>query len=987
MLAVATESVVKLFAFLAVGLYVTFAMFGGPGDLLAAVAARPEIAGIFEAAPDGGRWLVLTMLSFLAALLLPRQFHVTVTENNSEAELKRAVWLFPLYLLLINLFVVPIAAAGMIAFGAKADGDTFVLALPMAVDAELVTIVAFAGALSAATAMVIVETVALAIMISNDLVIPLVLARRSALAAGHAMPIRASAESGDMGRLILGVRRGAILCVLMFAYAYYRAAGDSAALAEIGLLSFAAIAQFAPAFLGGMLWRRATARGAIAGMVAGFSVWLYTLLLPNFAASGILPAGFLESGPFGIWLLRPQGLFSLSFDPFIHGVFWSLAANIGAFVFFSLTRAPEPLERLQASIFVPADLGPAPVRRFGRTAVTVDDLRATVARYLGAERAERAFERYAAERGAALVGQAAADPALLRFSEQLLASAVGAASSRLVLSLLVKRRDPATKSAHKLLDDATAAIQHNRDLLQTALDQVDEGIAVLDPEFRLSCWNRRFRTILELPADFGLVGTPLAAILGHVAERGGLGPGRPDVAVADRMRRLLAFAGPLEERGIAEGRIIEMRASPMPDSGLVLTLTDTTERALAADALARANESLERRVGERTAELMRVNDELARAKATAEEANLGKTRFLAAAGHDILQPLNAARLYVSSLVERSQGSEVRPLVENVEASLESVEEIIGAVLDISRLDAGGLKPELSSFRIDELLQTLKLEFDPVARDKGLDLTVVASSLVVRSDRRLLRRLLQNLVSNAIKYTADGRVLVGCRRRGGRDAPGSVSIEVVDTGIGIPASKRTVIFDEFRRLDDGAKAARGLGLGLSIVERIARALGHDIAVHSRPGHGSRFTVTVPASVEVPPARPAAGVPHSGMVVVCIDNEPRILDGMAALVSGWGCRVVTAGGRAEAEAALARDRAGPDVILADYHLDDGDGIEAAEALRARFGADIPAVLITADRSPAVRAAAAAHGITVLTKPIKPAALRALLAQWRAQRAAAE
>jgi Na+/proline symporter/CheY-like chemotaxis protein len=971
MLAVATESVVKLIAFLVVGTYVTFTMFGGAGALIEAVQAHPEIRAVFEEAPNGGTWLVLSMLSFVAALMLPRQFHVTVTENNSDAELKRAVWLFPLYLLIINVFVVPIAAAGMIRFGGATDADTFVLALPMLAGADAVTLAAFAGALSAATAMVIVETVALAIMISNDIVIPLIVSRRGG-------------DVADMRRTLLTVRRATIVGLVLLAYAYYRAAGDSAALAQIGLLSFAAIAQFAPAFFGGLIWRRATARGAIAGMVTGFAVWCYTLLLPNFVANGLIPASILENGPFGLWLLRPQALFTLAFDPFIHGVFWSIAANIGAFVFFSLTRAPEPLERLQASIFVPSDLGPAPTLRFGRTALTVGDLQATVARYLGEERAERAFARHASDRGVALAAHLPADPALLRFSEQLLASAIGAASSRLVLSLLVKRRDPATKSAHRLLDDATAAIQHNRDLLQTALDQVDEGIAVFDPELRLSCWNRRFRALLTLPADFGLVGTPLRTILTHVAEDGGLGPGDPDRLVAERISRLLAADGEIQER--IDGRVVEARSSPMPDGGLVLTVADMTGRVRAAEAL-------EQRVRERTDELLRLNKELARAKAAAEDANLGKTRFLAAAGHDILQPLNAARLYVTTLVDRTGEGPLRPMVENVGASLESVEEIIGAVLDISRLDGGAMKPEPSVFSVDELLQGLAVEFAPIARERGLALTVLRCSLAVRTDRRLLRRLLQNLISNAVKYTPAGRVLVGCRRRGG-----TVSIEVLDTGIGIPLSNQRAIFTEFLRLEPGMKAAKGLGLGLSIVERIARVLDLPVAVTSRPGAGSRFAVSLPVSREAPVARDVAprgaltAVPLTPLVVLCIDNEPSILDGMAALLSGWGCRVVTAGSLAAAWEALGGaapdgDPLVPDVTIVDYHLDEGDGLGAVAALRRRLGDGLPAILVTADRTPAMRAAAAEAGVTVLNKPLKPAMLRALLARLGADRAAAE
>jgi Na+/proline symporter/signal transduction histidine kinase len=966
MLAVATESVVKLIAFLVVGTYVTFAMFGGAGALIEAVRSHPEVEAIFEEAPNGGTWLVLSMLSFVAALMLPRQFHVTVTENNSDAELKRAVWLFPLYLLVINIFVVPIAAAGMIRFGGTADADTFVLALPMFAGADAVTLAAFAGALSAATAMVIVETVALSIMISNDIVIPLLVSRRGG-------------DVADMRRTLLTVRRATIVGLVLLAYVYYRAAGDSAALAQIGLLSFAAIAQFAPAFFGGLIWRRATARGAIAGMLTGFAVWVYTLLLPNFVANGLLPATILENGPFGLWLLRPQALFTLAFDPFIHGVFWSIAANVGAFVFFSLTRAPEPLERLQASIFVPSDLGPAPALRFGRTAVTVGDLKATVARYLGAERAERSFAQHATDRGVALSPHLPADPALLRFSEQLLASAVGAASSRLVLSLLVKRRDPATKSAHRLLDDATAAIQHNRDLLQTALDQVDEGIAVFDPELGLSCWNRRFRTLLGLPQDFGLVGTPLRSILARVAEDGGLGSGEPDRLVADRIARLLAAEGEIQER--IDGRVVEARSSPMPDGGLVLTVADTTERVLAAEAL-------ERRVLERTDELLRLNEELVRAKAAAEDANLGKTRFLAAAGHDILQPLNAARLYVTTLVDRTGEGPLRPMVENVGASLESVEEIIGAVLDISRLDGGAMKSEPSVFSVDELLQGLAVEFAPIARERGLELVVLRCSLAVRTDRRLLRRLLQNLISNAVKYTQAGRVLVGCRRHGG-----SVSIEVLDTGIGIPLGKQKAIFTEFLRLEPGMKAAKGLGLGLSIVERIARVLDLTVTVSSRPGAGSRFAVAVPVSREVPVRRATApsgafmGVPLTPLVALCIDNEPTILDGMAALLSGWGCRAITAASLADALAALDAAPVPPDVVIVDYHLDDGDGLAAVAALRRRLGESLPAILITADRTPEVRAAAAAAGVTLLNKPLKPAMLRALLARVGADRAAAE
>ncbi|WP_417670561.1 NahK/ErcS family hybrid sensor histidine kinase/response regulator [Roseibium sp.] len=980
MLAIAAEAIVKLIAFLAVGFWVTYALYDGPFDLVRAISGAPEVAAVFEQPINQGNWLVMTILSTFAVILLPRQFHVTVTENNSESELRRAAWLFPLYLVLINLFVVPIAAAGLLRFGQDVNPDTFVLALPIDAGHPWLALFAFIGGLSAATAMVIVATVALAIMISNDIVVPLILRRRSEdeiVAVG----------GKDMSRLLLNVRRTAIFAILLLAYAYYQAAGDTAALASIGLLSFAAIAQFGPAFIGALVWRRATARGAIAGMAIGFALWFYTLLMPTFAQSGLISSTILVTGPLGLEFLKPESLLGIEIDPFIHGVAWSLICNVLFFVLVSLTRQPEPAEKLQANIFVPADLAPAPSLRLWRTSVTSGDLKATIARYLGEERTDRSFNRYARERGLTLDPDATADASLLRFSEQLLASAIGAASSRLVLSLMLKRHDPSAKGAVKLLDDASAAIQYNRDLLQTALDQVRQGIGVFDRDLRLICWNRQFRDLLGLPSEYGQVGTPLDSIIRYNAERGEHGDGPVEAIVSDRLERLAVTQETFQERLVSSGLVLEVRISPMPDGGIVTTFTDITERVMAEDALARANETLEKRVRERTEELTHVNKRLVQATHAAEEANIGKTRFLAAAGHDILQPLNAARLYSSVLVDQLQGGETGSLVRNVEAALESVEDIIGAVLDISRLDTGALKPELTVFRLDVLLKALETEFEPVANEKGLDLRFVPTSASVRSDRRLLRRLLQNLVSNALKYTNTGKVLIGCRHRDGK-----IIVEVHDTGLGIPATKQRLIFEEFHRLDDGMRVAKGLGLGLSIVERISHVLDHPVRLTSQVSSGSCFRVELPLAAPVPvevsaPAAPAAAGQLDGLCVVAIDNEPDILNGMRHLLENWRCDVITASDDVEAAQKLAEDGKVPDVVVIDYHLDEGTGIEAVVRLRWKFGADLPAVLVTADRSRPVRAEAASKSIDMFNKPIKPAALRAHLARCRAEMTAAE
>ena len=441
MLAIATESIVKLVAFLAVGIFVTFVMFHGPLALFALALDQANTAAVLTRVPPLSSFFAMTLLSLFAIVLLPRQFHVAVVENHSEAEIRRAAWLFPVYLVLINLFVLPIAMAGLLTFPAgKVDSDMFVLALPIAAHSELITLVAFVGGLSAATAMVIVESVALAIMVSNDIVVPLVLKRRATLAVGPS----------DAGAWLLMTRRIAIFVILLLAYIYYRSAGD-AQLAAIGLLSFAAIAQLAPAFFGGLIWPRGTARGAIAGMTAGILVWGYTLLVPSISDAGIVSAGILDRRALGLrhfaaaGAVRPRSAAA--------GPRRAAQPRRQYRLLYRLVvgRRPTSIERVQADVFVPSTLAPilapmAPSFRLRRASVTVEELIATVARYLGEERTRNSFASFAASRRISLEPQAEADFQLLQYGEYLLASAIGAASSRLVLSLLLRKRTVSTKA-------------------------------------------------------------------------------------------------------------------------------------------------------------------------------------------------------------------------------------------------------------------------------------------------------------------------------------------------------------------------------------------------------------------------------------------------------------------------------------------------------------------------------------------------------------
>jgi len=762
--------------------------------------------------------------------------------------------------------------------------------------------------------MVIVDSVALAIMICNGLVVPLLLRQDSSLVA----------TQSDMAGTLVTIRRVAIAALLLMGFLVYQAVGHSQGLAAIGLISFAAIAQFAPAFFIGLIWRKATARGAIAGILAGSAMWAYTMVLPWIASAGWAPESIVTNGPFGLGLLRPQALFFFQFEPLTHGVLWSLSVNLLAFLTVSMLRAPEPIERLQAQLFIqedtarPATSGSA--FRLWRSNVTIRDLEACVGRYLGADRASRSFAEYTASRNLASPHrEVEADIPAVRFAEHLLSSAIGSASARLVLSLMLRRGSVSNQSAMKLLDDASEALQYNRDLLQSALDQVRHGLSVFDKDMRLICWNRQFRELLDLPSEIGRVGTQLDRILRVLAERGDLGTGDVDQLIQSRLYRLAVRKETFQERILGGTRHIEIRTSAMPQGGIVATFSDITDRVAAANALARANETLERRVRERTAELLEVNAALAIAKAQADEASLDKTRFLAAASHDILQPLNAARLYATSLRERPLPETEAALAHSVDASLAAVEEIFSALIEISRMDAGQLDPEITDFPLSEIFEQLALEFAPMAQEKRLTLKTFPTGLWVRSDRRLLRRVLQNLVSNAIKYTRTGQVLLGVRRSGE-----NAIVQVLDTGPGIPHDKKEVIFKEFQRLEGPGSGVRGLGLGLSIVERIGRILNHPIQLETTPRRGSTFSVKVPvgkprAQGEAQPAPSPAIGDLAGLSVLCIDNEPAVLNGMAALLSGWGCTVRTAPSGAAALALVKTDV--PDIVLADYHLDIG------------------------------------------------------------------
>jgi PAS domain S-box-containing protein len=992
MLAVAFESLVKLLAFLAVGVFVTWFLFDGPASLNPLQVDDHLVASMFAGENLRLSFFTILLLAMLAAFCLPRQFHVAMVESTSERDLGVARWLFPAYLVAISVFIVPVAVGGRLTFGDSVQPDTFMLSLPMVADQRALTLLAMLGGFSAATGMVIVAAVALSIMVSNDIVMPALLRGR----------LLARRRGADLGRLLLMVRRAVIVALLLLAWGYYRLFGFAESLAGIGLLAFAAVAQLGPLMVAAVLWRGANRQGAMVGLTLGFGLWLYCLMLPVVARGMDVGAGWLAEGPAGLSWLRPEQLFGLAFpDALSHGVFWSMLINGLGLVVGSMLGRERPIDRIQANAFLGAasGIGTDSATRVG--IATVGDFMALTRRFLGEHRTRQTYEDLARQRGEELVESRPADGDLVRYTERVLTGVIGASSARLVLSSALAGSGLRFDEVVGLLDQTSQKLKFRQELLQSAMENLSEGISVVDRELRLVAWNRSYLEMFDYPDGLIHIGRPVREVLEFNARRGRLGEGDVEALVERRMRWLEQRSPHFYERVGTDGRVIEIRGNPMPGGGFVTSFTDVTERKRTEEALreserglTEAKEGLEKRVVERTRELTVLNEELQRevgirarveeqlrvAKHEADEANLSKTRFLAAASHDLLQPLNAARLFASALRQQPDlSSDQRNLVDRLDGSLLSSEQLLGALLEISRLDAGAMPTSVREFAISDVLKPLCDQFSAIALERGLRFDLVDSSARIVSDPQLFRRILQNFLSNALRYTRSGRVLLGCRRRGTM-----LSVQVHDTGPGIPADQQQAIFREFHRLEQSRRSSeRGLGLGLAIVERTARILDHPLELQSYPGRGTVFGIRAPLGDQgAQPASPRRGrsAPigsFHGRVVLCIDNEPDILTGMAALIEPWGCTVLTACDESEVGARFDRDDAPPDIILADYHLDDEcNGLDLMNRLQARFGQAIPGILITADQSESVREAADAQGYRLLQKPLRPAALRALL-----------
>ncbi len=512
--------------------------------------------------------------------------------------------------------------------------------------------------------------------------------------------------------------------------------------------------------------------------------------------------------------------------------------------------------------------------------------------------------------------------------------------------------------------------------LSRSLQHLPQGVVVIDADLNLVAWNSRYVQLFRFPPELMRVGAPVEALIRHNVRRGLLGPNPSEEAIQRRLDHLRKGTPHLHESAKSDGTVLEIRGNPMPDGGFVTSYADITSYKNAARELRSLADTLEQRIAERT-------HDLDQAKREAEAANRYKTRFVAAAVHDLLQPLNAARMFSSLLRSHLHDDASRHVADSIEGALTAQDGILNSLLDISRMESGQLDVHVRDFALGPLLQVMQHNFGIIAQGRGLKLDAVNSRYIVRSDEALLRRILQNLLSNAIRYTPKGRVLIGCRKRGDH-----LRIEIHDQGPGIPKSLQREIFEEFRRLNEGHDQDRGAGLGLAIVERLGKLLSHEIGLKSELGKGSVFWVSVPLAVQQPQSgaaklstpeteTPPSAMPLQGLQAWYIDDDAPSCAATAALLKRWGCSVPFAGGPQAALDFAAQGNA-PQLVLLDVRMGTFYGPDLYGELAAIWQQSPQVILVTAERDIALRRNAAERGWAMLFKPVRPAALRALLSQ---------
>ena len=930
LLTIAFESIIKLIALWAVGIFVCFFLFDGALDLISNAASNDSAREVIYA--DSAPWVYLShvALGVCSMFVLPRQFHMNFVEQNGEGELKTARWLFPLYLLGMTIFLIPIALAGKVLLPEATSSDAYVLALPLHAENIALSSFAFIGGLSATTSMVIVATLALGIMISNNVVTPLWLKAR----------LKTSPNQSMQPGKILSIRRITVVVVLSIALWYHLNISQAAPLVKSGVIAIALLAQCMPVLMFGIYWRRSSKAAAISALLVGSTCWAIFLLYPS-----LLSSYYFNPSPTD----QALGL----------GFAFSLLANCITFVVVAFVSSRQGAKETDATLQSnsPPNL-----------LVKVRDLIALTERVLESSTHSQLVTQLTidVERASS---SGYASQSLINRVNKLLAAQVGAPSARILLGAIADTGSDTLPELVDWVEEASQSFQFNHEVLQSSVQNIEQGISVLDDKLQLLAWNDRYVELFTYPKGFLKAGMPITDILSYNAKRGLFNPSTIDKRVS-YMREGTRHK---HIRKQPDGKVIELNGAPLPGGGYVTTYSDITEYIAIQKELESAKDDLEERVAQRTAELEE-------AKLQADKANESKTKFLAAAGHDLMQPFNAATLFASMLSKKTQGSELATLSEGVVNSLDNAQSLLSMLLDMTKLDAGVLTPQKAVFPIDEILSSLVQEFGVIAKQKGVTLRYANTNVMVYSDKNLLRRVLQNLLSNAVRYAPKGSILIGVRRTQNKEQ--SIKLCVYDTGLGIAAHQQHEIFSEFHQLDNNK--GEGIGLGLTIVERICRLLGHQVGLNSVPGKGSCFSVT------------ATRIMHTGgnskqvlktenynkelflenRRFLLVENDEQVANAMCALLADWGANttLITSGTEA---ANFSHQHF--DVLIADYHLNYGEtGFDVATILSKEKVSFTLKVLVTANRSNEIREEAAALQFSYLPKPLKPAALKRLLKQ---------
>ncbi|HDS1674596.1 TPA: PAS domain-containing hybrid sensor histidine kinase/response regulator [Stenotrophomonas maltophilia] len=918
--ALGLESLLKLAALLAIGLYAALSVHRSGMPLLDRMAQLPPPAIV----PD---YLTMVALGAISAFTLPHQFHVGVVELRQSSDLKTARWMFPVYLLLIGLPSVPMALSGAAQLPASVTPDLYVLALPQAGGHHLLALLAYLGSLSAATGMMILSGLTLSIMLGNH---------------GFGSRLISGFEGGvahaDLRPRVLAFRRAGILAVFLMSWLYSRAMSDTEALSDFGLMSFTALSQLAPAVLLAVYRPRTPSPAIVAGIVLGSLAWLWLVLLPM-----VLPAPAASAEGLH-WLT----VVSLRMQP------GHIAISMGASLAVNLLTVA----------LVSRAVRPSLPRR--RDAVAAATLRKTAGRFLGQERARQLL--------AGDAGQLLDDDRVTAVERELTA-VVGAGMARLLVEAARDGGAAPLDAVTRAVGEATQVLRFNQRLLEAALENMSQGISVVDAQLQLVAWNSRYAALFRFPPELLQVGQPVINLTAWALAQLKIGEGpadSPQQALQRRVAHMQRGTPHLSERVFPDNTIVEIRGNPMPGGGYVATFTDVTAFRRAEDALKRSNETLERRVQDRTARLQQAVQD-------AERANAAKTRFLTAVGHDLMQPLHAAQLLTDAMSQHIESGFLDSFLHQIRGALDSTDDLLSGLLDISRLEAGGLVADPRPFALSTVLDPLAQEFAVLAAARGLQFRYLRTRAWVHSDPLLLRRVLQNFLANAIRYTRHGGVLLGVRRQGQ-----CLSIGVHDTGPGIAAEQQAVVFEEFHRVD--RSNGQGLGLGLTIAHRIAALLHAPLQLRSVVNRGSVFSVSVarsaaPAAPRIePPAN--AGSTLRGTRVLVVDNDADALAAMQQLLLSWGCDVFALRG-AEGIDASAHDAA---LWLFDYHLDDGDtGVALFTRLAAAHGPR-PTVILSADTGAETHEAVRGAGLSLLSKPFRPLALRWAINHLLASAAAA-